>query len=92
MLRPAASLLLRGLCSEGGMASFSTLIPKPDWKSIKIPASTAKDIPEINAILPTATGGASFPGDIRATSGLGKGDGCKTHTAKWLQVRCFLND
>lgn len=29
--------------------------------------------------------GQSFVGDLRSTSGLGVGDGCKTHTSKWLQ-------
>ncbi len=30
--------------------------------------------------------GQAFPGDLRATSGLGLGDGLHSHTAKWLQV------
>jgi len=59
-------------------ARFSTLVQRPDWKSVKLPEETTKDIP-------TSTGGAAFPGDIRGTSGLGKGDGLKTHTSKWLQ-------
>ena len=61
--------------------SSSVQVTKFDWKSLKLPDSTTKDIP-------TSTGGAAFKGDIRATSGLGKGDGCKDHTSKWLQV-CF---
>ena len=35
----------------------------------------------------TIPGGQAFPGDLRSTSALGVGDGLKTHTAKWLQVR-----
>ena len=50
-----------------------------DWKAVKVPAETLKDMPE-------ATGGAAFKGDLRATSGLGLGDGIHSHTAKWLQV------
>lgn len=58
----------------------SAITVKPDWKAAKLPEETVKNIP-------TATGGAAFPGDLRSTSGLGLGDGLKTHTAKWLQVR-----
>lgn len=49
-----------------------------DWKAVKVPAETLKD-------MPVATGGAAFKGDLRATSGLGLGDGLHSHTAKWLQ-------
>ena len=48
------------------------------WNSVVIPPQTLKDIP-------TSTGGAAFAGDIRATSGLGRGDGIKDHTGKWMQ-------
>ena len=34
----------------------------------------------------TEPGGPAFPGDLRSSSGLGLGDGLRTHTAKWLQV------
>lgn len=60
-----------------------TIVASNAWNScsfsaLVIPAQTLKDIP-------TSTGGAAFPGDIRATSGLGKGDGIKDHTGKWMQ-------
>jgi hypothetical protein len=75
---------------QAGFAT-SEIVTKFDWKAVKIPDATTKDIPTISAIIPTCTGGASFPGDIRGTSGLGKGDGCKDHTSKWLMVRaCFM--
>lgn len=38
--------------------------------------------------LPTATEyGQAFLGDLRSVSGLGLGDGIKTHTKKWMDVR-----
>ena len=39
--------------------------------------------------LPTTTyyPGQAHLGDLRSTSALGIGDGIKTHTGKWLQVR-----
>ena len=33
----------------------------------------------------TTLPGQAFVGDLRSTSGLGVGDGIKTHTGKWLQ-------
>ena len=37
---------------------------------------------------PAVTGaGCTFENDLRATSGLGSGDGLTTHTDKWLSVR-----
>lgn len=52
-----------------------------DWSAVKIPEQIASDIP-------TTLKGISFGGDLRSTSGLGLGDGLKSHTEKWLQVRC----
>lgn len=34
----------------------------------------------------TARVGQAFTGDLRSTSGVGLGDGLRSHTAKWLQV------
>eukprot|EP00955_Chlamydomonas_euryale_P088294 364365-Chlamydomonas_euryale.AAC.11 len=62
---------------QAGFASGAVVAPK-DWKAVKLPEQTAKDIP-------TTNGGVTFSGDLRSTSGLGRGDGCKTHTDKWLQ-------
>jgi hypothetical protein len=50
-----------------------------DWKAVQLPKDV--DIPAI-----TEDPGQGFLGDIRSTSGLGMGDGLKTHTDKWLQV------
>lgn len=36
----------------------------------------------------TARVGQAFAGDLRSTSGVGLGDGLRSHTAKWLQV-CY---
>lgn len=33
----------------------------------------------------TVKGGAAFESDLKSVSGLGVGDGIKTHTGKWLQ-------
>ena len=71
---------LLSLQSQAGYATSTAIVQKFDWKAVKVPDATAKDIP-------TSVGGAAFPGDIRATSGLGRGDGLKDHTSKWLQVR-----
>lgn len=35
----------------------------------------------------TVKGGAAFEGDLKSVSGLGLGDGIKTHTEKWLKVK-----
>lgn len=52
-----------------------------NWSAVTLPSQTVKDLPI------TTRKGASFSGDLRSTSGLGMGDGLKTHTEKWLQVR-----
>ncbi|KAG2499982.1 hypothetical protein HYH03_002265 [Edaphochlamys debaryana] len=49
-----------------------------DWKKVSVPATTAKDIP-------TTIKGCVPAGDLRATSGLGLGDGIFNHTDKWMQ-------
>lgn len=78
------SALSRSAFAGQQAASFATaskdLVAKKDWNAVQLPPQTVKDIP-------TSTGGAAFPGDLRSTSGLGLGDGLKTHTDKWLQVR-----
>mmetsp|Transcript_5341 Transcript_5341/g.11685 ORF Transcript_5341/g.11685 Transcript_5341/m.11685 type:complete len:160 (-) Transcript_5341:584-1063(-) len=86
-LRTASQLLLQAAASAGkstqAWACFATAtkevaVAKKDWKAVQLPKETQESIP-------TAIGGAAFPGDLRSTSGLGKGDGLKTHTDKWLQ-------
>jgi NADH dehydrogenase (ubiquinone) Fe-S protein 6 len=69
---------LSRLGSQVAAFSSKSVAATNAWNSVAIPEKTLKDIP-------TSTGGAAFPGDIRATSGLGKGDGIKDHTGKWLQ-------
>ena len=86
-LRTLRIFQLLGQGQQAAGFATSEIVAKFDWKAVKIPDATSKDIPTISAIMSTCTGGASFPGDIRGTSGLGKGDGCKDHTSKWLQVR-----
>lgn len=54
------------------------LVPAKDWKAVKIPAQTADSVPV------TKFPGQAFVGDMRSTSGLGKGDGINNHTDKWL--------
>ncbi|KAG1669000.1 hypothetical protein FOA52_000593 [Chlamydomonas sp. UWO 241] len=82
-LRNAVPGLLAGLprsCWQQAGFATTAIVAKPDWKAVsaQVPEGTAKD-------LPTSKGGAAFTGDLRSTSGLGMGDGCKTHTDKWLQ-------
>ena len=84
-LRAPRLLKLLADASHQQACYSSSVQVKFDWKSLKLPDSTTKDIP-------TSTGGAAFKGDIRATSGLGKGDGCKDHTSKWLQVCCVVGE
>ncbi|GIL99617.1 hypothetical protein Vretimale_4742, partial [Volvox reticuliferus] len=63
----------------GAFATKADHLARIDWKRVSVPAATLKDIPETN-------GGIVPKGDLRATSGLGLGDGIKNHTDKWLQV------
>ncbi|PNH05808.1 NADH dehydrogenase [ubiquinone] iron-sulfur protein 6, mitochondrial [Tetrabaena socialis] len=63
----------------GGAFATSAAKTTVDWKKVSVPATTAKDIPE-------TIGGIAPKGDLRATSGLGLGDGIKNHTDKWLQA------
>lgn len=73
----AGRFLNKNVCS-----AFATNVTVPanfDWKQVSVPAETLKDIPE-------TIGGIAPKGDLRATSGLGIGDGIKNHTDKWLQV------
>lgn len=53
-------------------------VAKTNWAAVQIPKQSSS--------VPTTTGGAAFPNDLRATSALGIGDGLKSHTSKWLQV------
>jgi len=86
--------LLQGLQQQAtaaaGAAWFATkasssakaadnLIPVKDWKAVKLPPQTADTVPV------TKYPGQAFVGDLRSTSGLGKGDGINNHTDKWLQ-------
>lgn len=76
-----------GVTVQAGFASTAIVAPV-DWKSMHLPANTIKDIPTATE---TSLGGASFPGDLRSSSGFGKGDGLTSHTSKWMQVRaCFM--
>jgi hypothetical protein len=49
-----------------------------DYKAVRIPEEIVKG-------LPTTHKSIAFEGDLRSTSGLGLGDGLKSHTDKWLQ-------
>lgn len=51
------------------------------WASTQLQKTMESD--ELPKIL---EGRQAFDGDLRATSGLGLGDGLTSHTAKWLQV------
>ena len=53
-----------------------------DWY---LPLNDAIDKDTVADIPTTTTVGQAFVGDLRSTSGLGLGDGLKTHTDKWLQ-------
>lgn len=88
MALAACKLLAQGalLASSSAAAGFATksgavAVVRKNWKDVKLPAATVKDLPT------TTVKGASFEGDLRATSGNGEGDGLTTHTSKWLQVR-----
>lgn len=61
-------------------AASTSVVVKKDWKAVQLPAAI------VNAIPTTTMPGQAFVGDMRSTSGLGMGDGYKTHTDKWLQV------
>ncbi len=84
-LQNSVSRLAQHLLGRVTVASYATKatavapVPGIDWKSVPVPASTVKDIPE-------TIGGIAFKGDLRATSGLGLGDGISNHTDKWLTV------
>ncbi|MEW5303277.1 MAG: hypothetical protein WDW38_001598 [Sanguina aurantia] len=64
--------------SAAAIKTVST-VEKKDWKAVELPAKTVEGLTSTN--MP----GASFLNDLRSTSGLGLGDGIKTHTGKWLQ-------
>lgn len=66
--------------TDAAAASTELTTTKKEWDAVKVPEATASKVP-------TAVGGAAFPGDLRAVSGLGMGDGITSHTGKWLQVR-----
>lgn len=60
-----------------------SVVEKKDWKAVVIPAKTLESMSSTKS---TNMPGASFLNDLRATSGLGMGDGITSHTGKWLQV------
>jgi hypothetical protein len=77
---PAAYSLLHhaGFAKAAEQTAVAASVKK-DWSAVVLPKS---------ADPPTTSGsGQAFANDLRSTSGLGLGDGCKTHTDKWLQVR-----
>lgn len=84
-LQNSVSRLAQQLLGRLSVASYATKatavapVPGVDWKSVPVPAATVKDIPE-------TIGGIVPKGDLRATSGLGLGDGISNHTDKWLTV------
>jgi hypothetical protein len=81
VLRVACGQLL-GLGSLQVTARLaSTAVTTSKDAAALIPANTAADV----AV--TIGGGQAFANDLRGTSGLGLGDGIKSHTAKWLSVR-----
>lgn len=83
MALQATSQLARHVISKTLGGAFATkaadVVPTFDWKKVPVPSTTAKDIP-------VTVKGATPAGDLRATSGLGLGDGIKNHTDKWLDV------
>ncbi|GLC44367.1 hypothetical protein PLESTB_000477000 [Pleodorina starrii] len=72
----ASRLIGKTVC--GAFATKSTSVVSVDWKQVALPGAAVDDIP-------TTIGGCVPKGDLRATSGLGLGDGIKNHTDKWLQ-------
>ncbi|GFR41100.1 hypothetical protein Agub_g1744 [Astrephomene gubernaculifera] len=68
---------LVGRVAGGAFATKAPAVTSVDWSKVSVP-STIKDIPE-------TIGGCTPKGDLRATSGLGLGDGIQNHTDKWLQ-------
>lgn len=75
---PVAWFASKAKAADSAKAS-EVLTPVKDWKAVKLPAATADTVPV------TTTPGQAFVGDLRSTSGLGKGDGINNHTGKWLQ-------
>ncbi len=64
--------------AAGKAASSEVTTSGTDWKAIKLPEKVVKDLPKTFQSI-------AFAGDLRSTSGLGMGDGIKSHTEKWLQ-------
>lgn len=82
-LDAACPALTHAVRAASSAASKDVAAPaKTNW------AALAQALPKQSKDVPTATGGAAFPGDLRATSALSIGDGIKDHTSKWLQVGC----
>lgn len=80
MLSTAGRLLRQqALLQASAAAGFAT---KAAPAALTVPKSTQDAVPTINVVP-----GQAFGGDLRSTSGLGVGDGIKTHTEKWLDVR-----
>jgi hypothetical protein len=69
-----------GFAAKATGAAVPAVVAKKDWKAVELPEKTASSIPL------TRAGGQAFGNDLRGTSGLGLGDGIKTHTDKWLMV------
>lgn len=63
----------------------ATLWSQCELASVRMAGSLPKPLTDQGT--PTITEGRqAFDGDLRATSGLGLGDGIMDHTGKWLQV------
>jgi NADH dehydrogenase (ubiquinone) Fe-S protein 6 len=67
---------------EAAKESAKDVIVQKDWKQVTIPEQVKKTLEETT----TVGGGQAYPNDIRGVSGLGLGDGIKTHTDKWMVV------
>jgi NADH dehydrogenase (ubiquinone) Fe-S protein 6 len=76
-LQPFAGATFFATKSGTAKASDVQILSK-DWKAVKIPAQSSN--PPV-----TTHPGQAYLGDLRSTSGLGLGDGIKSHTGKWLQ-------
>lgn len=76
----AKATATKEVAAAGAATKTVSTVEKKDWKAVQLPAKTVEGLASTN--MP----GASFLNDLRSTSGLGLGDGIKTHTGKWLQV------
>lgn len=63
------------LAQPFGVRAFADApVVKKNWSAVTLPKDAVKDIPT------TVGGGQAFANDLRGTSGLGLGDGLKSHT------------